>query len=153
LEKIMLQNIRDNSQGVIAKVIVGFIIAIFALFGVESIIGGFITSPPVAEVNGEEITEAQLQANTQNLVATLGGNIEALDQELLEQISLNQLIEELVMRQLAQGTSMSVSSDRIDRSIIQTPSFQLDGVFDPDLAVRTMGSVSPFIERLCASKC
>ena len=49
----MLQNIRDNSQGVIAKVIVGFIIAIFALFGVESIIGGFITSPPVAEVNGE----------------------------------------------------------------------------------------------------
>jgi peptidyl-prolyl cis-trans isomerase D len=140
LEKIMLQNIRDNSQGVIAKVIVGFIIAIFALFGVESIIGGFMTSPPVAEVNGEEITEAQLQANTQNLVATLGGNIEALDQELLEQISLNQLIEELVMRQLAQGTSMSVSSDRIDRSIIQTPSFQINGVFDPDLAVRTMTS-------------
>jgi peptidyl-prolyl cis-trans isomerase D len=136
----MLQNIRDNSQGVIAKVIVGFIIAIFALFGVESIIGGFITSPPVAEVNGEEISEAQLQANTQNLVATLGGNIEALDQELLEQISLNQLIEELVMRQLAQGASMSVSSDRIDRSIIQTPSFQINGVFDPDLAVRTMTS-------------
>ena len=136
----MLQNIRDNSQGVIAKVIVGFIIAIFALFGVESIIGGFMTSPPVAEVNGEEITEAQLQANTQNLIATLGGNIEALDQELLEQISLNQLIEELVMRQLAKGNSMSVSSDRIDRSIIQTPSFQLNGVFDSELAVRTMNS-------------
>jgi peptidyl-prolyl cis-trans isomerase D len=140
LEEIMLQNIRDNSQGVIAKVIVGFIIAIFALFGVESIIGGFMTSPPVAEVNGEEITETQLQANTQNLIATLGGNIEALDQELLEQISLNQLIEELVMRQLAKGNSMSVSSDRIDRSIIQTPSFQLNGVFDSELAVRTMNS-------------
>lgn len=136
----MLQNIRDNSQGVIAKVIVGFIIAIFALFGVESIIGGFITSPPVAEVNGEEITEAQLQANTQNLIGTLGGNIEGLDQDLIEQISLNQLIEEVVMRQLAQSTSMSVSSDRIDRSIIQTPSFQINGVFDPDLAVRTMTS-------------
>ncbi|MFT4748551.1 MAG: peptidyl-prolyl cis-trans isomerase D [Pseudohongiellaceae bacterium] len=140
MEEIMLQNIRDNSQGVIAKVIVGFIIAIFALFGVESIIGGFMTSPPVAEVNGEEITETQLQANTQNLIATLGGNIEALDQELLEQISLNQLIEELVMRQLAKGNSMSVSSDRIDRSIIQTPSFQLNGVFDSELAVRTMNS-------------
>jgi peptidyl-prolyl cis-trans isomerase D len=140
LEEIMLQNIRDNSQGVIAKVIVGFIIAIFALFGVESIIGGFMTSPPVAEVNGEEITETQLQANTQNLIATLGGNIEALDQELLEQISLNQLIEELVMQQLAKGNSMSVSSDRIDRSIIQTPSFQLNGVFDSELAVRTMNS-------------
>lgn len=139
-KKIMLQDIRDNSQGVIAKVIVGLIIAIFALFGVDSIIGGFITSPPVAEVNGEEITEVQLQANTQNLIATLGGNIEALDQELLEQISLNQLIEELVMRQLAQGNSMSVSSDRIDRSIIQTPTFQINGVFDSELAILTMQS-------------
>lgn len=136
----MLQDIRDNSQGVIAKVIVGLIIAIFALFGVESIIGGFITSPPVAEVNGEEITEAQLQANTQNLIATLGGNLDALDQDLLEQISLNQLIEELVMRQLANSNAMSVSSDRIDRSIIETPSFQINGTFDPDLAIRTMAS-------------
>lgn len=136
----MLQDIRDNSQGVIAKVIVGVIIAIFALFGVESIIGGFITSPPVAEVNGEEITEAELQANTQNLIATLGGNLDSLDQGLLEQISLNQLIEERVMRQLASSSSMSVSSDRIDRSIIETPSFQINGVFDPDLAIRTMQS-------------
>lgn len=136
----MLQDIRDNSQGVIAKVIVGLIIAIFALFGVESIIGGFITSPPVAEVNGEEITEVQLQANTQNLIATLGGNLDALDQDLLEQISLNQLIEELVMRQLATSNAMSVSSDRIDRSIIETPSFQINGAFDPDLAIRTMAS-------------
>ncbi len=136
----MLQDIRDNSQGVIAKVIVGLIIAIFALFGVESIIGGFVTSPPVAEVNGEEITEAELQANTQNLIASLGGNLDALDQDLLEQISLNQLIEERVMRQVAAQDSMTISSDRIDRSIIDTPSFQINGVFDPDLAVRTMAS-------------
>ena len=57
----MLQDIRDNSQGVVAKVIIGFIVAIFALFGVDSIMSGFTTSPPVAEINGEEITEAQLQ--------------------------------------------------------------------------------------------
>lgn len=136
----MLQDIRDNSQGVIAKVIIGLIIAVFALFGVESIIGGFITSPPVAEVNGEEITEVQLQANTQNLIASLGGNTEALDQDLLEQISLNQLIEELVMRQLAEGTSMSISSNTVDRSIIDNPAFQINGVFDQDLAIRTMAS-------------
>ena len=136
----MLQDIRDNSQGVIAKVIVGLIIAIFALFGVESIIGGFVTSPPVAEVNGEEITEAQLQANTQNLIASLGGNLDALDQDLLEQISLNQLIEELVMNQVAERSAMTISSNRIDRNIIDTASFQINGVFDSDLAVRTMAS-------------
>ena len=29
----MLQDIRDNSQGLIAKIIIGVIIAVFALFG------------------------------------------------------------------------------------------------------------------------
>lgn len=135
----MLQDIRDNTQGVIAKVIIGLIVAVFALFGVESIIGGFITSPPVAEVNGEEITEAQLQFSTQNLLGSIGAGAD-FDQTLLEQIALNQLIEETMMRQSAETANMVVSSDRIDRSILENPSFQINGVFDGDLAVRTMAS-------------
>jgi peptidyl-prolyl cis-trans isomerase D len=136
----MLQDIRDNSQGVIAKVIIGFIVAIFALFGVDSIMNGFITSPPIAEINGEEISEAQLQVNTQNLLNSIGGNADSLDQGLLEQIALSQLLEEVLLRQSAQGSNMAVSSNRVDRSIIQNPNFQINGVFDSDLAVRTMAS-------------
>ena len=134
----MLQDIRENSQGMIAKVIIGFIVAIFALTGVEWLIGGFVASPPVAEVNGEEITEVQLQANTQNLLASLGGA--DIDQPLLEQIALNQLIEETVMKQSVDRASMNVSSNRVDRAILENPSFQINGVFDGDLAVRTMAS-------------
>ena len=134
----MLQDIRENSQGMIAKVIIGFIVAIFALTGVEWLIGGFVASPPVAEVNGEEITEVQLQANTQNLLASLGGA--DIDQQLLEQIALNQLIEETVMKQSVVRASMNVSSNRVDRAILENPSFQINGVFDGDLAVRTMAS-------------
>lgn len=136
----MLQDIRDNSQGVIAKVIIGFIVAIFALFGVDSIMNGFITSPPVAEINGEEISEAQLQFNTQNLLNSIGGNADSLDEGLLQQIALTQLLEEVLLRQSAQGSNMAVSSNRVDRSIIENPNFQINGVFDPDLAVRTMAS-------------
>lgn len=136
----MLQDIRDNSQGVIAKVIVGLIIAVFALFGVESIIGGFTASPPVAEVNGEEITENQLAVNTQNLLRSIGGSADGFDQDLLEELSLNQLIEQSVMKQIADGSSMTVSDDRLDRSIVETQQFQINGVFDSDLAVRTMAS-------------
>ena len=136
----MLQDIRDNSQGVIAKIIIGFIVAIFALFGVDSIMNGFITSPPVAEINGEEISEAQLQVNTQNLLNSIGGNADSLDQGLLEQIALSQLLEEVLLRQSAQGSNMAVSSNRVDRSIIENPNFQINGVFDSDLAVRTMAS-------------
>ncbi|MBL4573659.1 MAG: SurA N-terminal domain-containing protein [Gammaproteobacteria bacterium] len=136
----MLQDIRDNSQGVIAKVIIGFIVAIFALFGVDSIMSGFITSPPVAEINGEEITEAQLQVNTQNLLNSIGGSADSLDQGLLEQIALSQILEEVLLRQSAQGAKMAVSSNRVDRSIIENPNFQINGVFNSDLAVRTMAS-------------
>ena len=136
----MLQDIRDNSQGVIAKVIIGFIVAIFALFGVDSIMNGFITSPPVAEINGEEVSEAQLQANTQNLLNSIGGSADSLDQGLLEQIALGQIVEEVLLRQSAQASNMSVSSNRVDRSIIENPNFQINGVFDPDLAIRTMAS-------------
>jgi peptidyl-prolyl cis-trans isomerase D len=136
----MLQDIRDNSQGVIAKVIIGFIVAIFALFGVDSIVNGFITSPPVAEINGEEITEAQLQVNTQNLLNSIGGSADSLDQGLLEQIALSQILEEVLLRQSAEKSAMGVSNDRIDRSIIENPNFQINGVFNADLAVRTMAS-------------
>ncbi|MEC7549960.1 MAG: SurA N-terminal domain-containing protein [Pseudomonadota bacterium] len=134
----MLQDIRENSQGMIAKVIIGVIVAIFALTGVEWLIGGFVASPPVAEVKGEEITEDQLQANTQNLLASLGGA--DIDQQLLEQIALNQLIEETVMKQSVDRAGMNVSSNRVDRAILENPNFQINGVFDGDLAVRTMAS-------------
>lgn len=136
----MLQDIRDNSQGVIAKVIIGLIIAVFALFGVDSIIGGFTGAPSVAEVNGEEISEAQLQFSTQALINSIGAGFDSLDQGLLQQIALSQLIEETVLRQSAENADMSISSDHIDRAIIRTPQFQLNGEFDSDLAVRTMAS-------------
>lgn len=134
----MLQNIRDNSQGIIAKIIIGLIVAVFALFGAESIIGGFIQQPPVAEVNGEEITQFQLDQSTQNLVNSIGGGIDGIDQGLLESVALNQLIDETMLRQHALDSSMAISSARIDRNILETPSFQINGVFDADLAIRTM---------------
>ncbi len=36
----MLQNIRNNIQGMVAKVIIALIIVPFAIFGVESLMGG-----------------------------------------------------------------------------------------------------------------
>ncbi|MEQ8952799.1 MAG: SurA N-terminal domain-containing protein [Gammaproteobacteria bacterium] len=136
----MLQDIRDNSQGVVAKVIIGLIVAVFALWGVESIIGGFIRTPPVAEVNGDEITDIQLQTNAQNLMASIGAQADQIDQELIEQIALDQLIEEMVLLQYAEANSMAVSSNQIDQAIINTEQFQISGRFDPDLAVRTMAA-------------
>ena len=136
----MLQNIRDNSQGIVAKVIIGLIIGIFALFGVESIVGGFMNTSTVAEVNGEEISDQELAVSVQNLVASIGGNIENLDENLLQQIALSQIVEDKLLIQSAENSGMAIADSSIDLAIINTPQFQLDGVFDRDLALRTMGA-------------
>mgnify|MGYP003299566865 CR=1 FL=1 len=135
----MLQDIRENSQGVVAKIIIGLIVAVFALTGME-MLGGGLLQPEVAEVNGEEITQFQLDQNVQNLLATVGGQLEGIDQGLLESIALNQLIEETILRQQAFNTSMVISNSRLDRNILATPSFQVDGVFNSDMAIRTMAA-------------
>ncbi len=56
----MLQDIRANAQGTIAKIIIGLIVISFSIFGIESLLfsGG---SSGVAEVNGEEISPFALQ--------------------------------------------------------------------------------------------
>jgi peptidyl-prolyl cis-trans isomerase D len=135
----MLQDIRENSQGVVAKIIIGLIVAVFALTGME-MLGGGLLQPEVAEVNGEEITQFQLDQNVQNLLASVGGQLEGIDQGLLESIALNQLIEETILRQQAFNTSMVISNSRLDRNILATPSFQVDGVFNSDMAIRTMAA-------------
>lgn len=136
----MLQTIRDNSQGVIAKVIIGFIIGVFALFGAESIVGGFLQGNEVASVNGEEITEQELSVGIQNVMASIGSDLGTIDEELIREVALNQLIEDKLLMQAAQDAGMVVSSDSMDREIIRNPQFQISGQFDNDLARRTMAS-------------
>jgi peptidyl-prolyl cis-trans isomerase D len=132
----MLQGIRDNSQGWAAKVIIGVIVVVFVLGAVGVV--GLGSPPPVGEVNGEEITEAQLQFSSQQLLASIGAAASSLDQDLVEQIALNQLIEEIVLRQSAESASMSISDNRIDRLIVETEQFKVGGVFDDNLAARTI---------------
>ena len=136
----MLQTIRDNSQGIIAKVIIGFIIGVFALFGAESIVGGFLGGNNVTSVNGEDITEQELAVSIQNLMASIGANIQDFDEELLREIALGQLIEDKLLMQTARDSGMVISEDSLDREILRTPQFQLGGVFDNDLARRTMAA-------------
>src|SRR5471032_943190 len=68
----MLQNIRDNSQGWIAKTIIGVIVALMALTGFDAIFRATSTSQDAAKVNGEEITTSDLsQAIDMNAVSWL----------------------------------------------------------------------------------
>ena len=57
----MLQTMRNNAQGIIAKIIVGFIIVVFALWGVESIVNLGGGEKPVATVGDYEISRVEVQ--------------------------------------------------------------------------------------------
>jgi peptidyl-prolyl cis-trans isomerase D len=53
----MLQNIRDNSQGWIAKTIIGLIVVLMALTGFEAIFQAASHSQDAAKVNGQTISQ------------------------------------------------------------------------------------------------
>ncbi|MFY0640859.1 MAG: SurA N-terminal domain-containing protein [Bermanella sp.] len=144
----MLQAIRDGSKGVAAKIIVGLIILTFALFGVESIValGGGEDAP--AEVNGEEITEYQVQQMVQmqkrRLQAQFGENFDPsmIKDEMLRESALESLINEALFKQAAVNSGVYFSDEAIDRIILQSPEFQVNGQFNRDsydLALRSAG--------------
>ncbi|WP_283786530.1 SurA N-terminal domain-containing protein [Bermanella sp. WJH001] len=144
----MLQAIRDGSKGVAAKIIVGLIILTFALFGIESIValGGGEDAP--AEVNGEEITEYQVQQMVQmqkrRLQAQFGENFDPsmIKDEMLRESALESLINEALFKQAAANAGVYFSDAAIDRIILQSPEFQVNGQFNRDsydLALRSAG--------------
>ncbi|WP_044874571.1 SurA N-terminal domain-containing protein [Pseudomonas sp. LFM046] len=134
----MLQNIRDNSQGWIAKTIIGVIIALLALTGFDAIFNATSNRQNAAEVNGEKITLDQLSeaVNLQRrqLQQQLGKDFDAslLDEKLLREAALKGLIERKLMLQGAKEADFAFSQGALDQLILQTPEFQVDGKFNAD---------------------
>ena len=132
----MLQSIRKNIQGTMAKVIVGIIVVPFAFFGIESLFGGSVIQN-VAEVNGQPITavELQQQINLQRrqLLMSMGEDIDPslLDEQRLAGIALEFLVQKLLLLEAASGYDMEISDQRINDLVTSMPSFQTEGQFDP----------------------
>lgn len=136
----MLQKIRDNTQGTLAKVFLGFVIAVFGLFGLESIVGTLMTSSTTLKVNGVEISTAEIDALTnskaQEFFAQLGddADLSNFDESLFRESAIDELIQRELLLQSAIRSNMTISSVSLDREIAQTPDFQIDGVFNAERA-------------------
>lgn len=119
----MLQQIRDRSQSMIAKVIVGAVIVALALFGIESLVGLFTGgSDNAVEVNGEPITRQQVEMEVQRAIRS--GQVPPEQERELR----NQVIEQLVTRELlgqyADQGGLYASEEQLDRLIVNLPEFQ-----------------------------
>mgnify|MGYP003467513419 FL=1 len=144
----MLQNIRDNSQGWIAKTIIGLMVVLMALFGVDQIFQSVSNSQDAAEVNGEAISLNQLaqaaDMQRRQLQQQLGENFDdsLIDDKLLREAALKGLIDRQLLLQGATAADFALSDLALDQMILQEAQFQVDGKFNADrfdMVIRQMG--------------
>ncbi|MDH0302115.1 MULTISPECIES: SurA N-terminal domain-containing protein [unclassified Pseudomonas] len=144
----MLQNIRDNSQGWIAKTIIGLIVVLMALTGFEAIFQAASHSQDAAKVNGQTISQNELSQavdmQRRQLMQQLGKDFDPalLDEKMLREAALKGLIDRKLLLQGAEDAKFAFSEAALDQLILQTPEFQVDGKFSAerfDSVIRQMG--------------
>ncbi|MFP3978120.1 SurA N-terminal domain-containing protein [Marinobacter sp. KMM 10035] len=143
----MLQDMRENSQGTIAKIIIGLLVVSLSVWGMDAIVGGFSGEPEVATVNGEDITERDflrvVQMESQRRLAAMERPDPALlNEDQIRKDVLDSLIQEQVLIQDADAQGLALSDADIDALITQMPQFQVEGQFNRDrfvASVRNLG--------------
>ncbi len=141
----MLQSIRDKTSGWIAYLIIGLISVPFALWGINSYLGGG-EEQPAAVVNGDEITPRQLDfAYTryrERLSSVFGGRIPEVfnDEDTLKEQALSQIIEEKVLLNYIKDKGFRVGDSELFANIQTMAVFQQDGKFNKELYQNQLAS-------------
>lgn len=142
----MLHFIRDRAQGWIAWFIVGLISIPFALWGVNS----YLTGPSdvvVAEVNGQEIKQAELQQSLQQyrdqMRNMLGDQFDPalFEGTMVKRNVLDGLIEQQLLRDANASLGQRITDAEISQVIRTTPAFQRDGEFDSEYYAMVLARV------------
>ncbi len=140
----MLQKMRDNTQSLGFKILVGALIFVLAVFGFGAFNLFVNPDPEIASVNGDAITEGELAAETERARIRLLGQLAedadpaSIDVLQLQTQVLDQLINRRLLEQATDSLGLTTSKARVDRAIIDNPGFQVDGRYDPDTFVRVV---------------
>lgn len=131
----MLQDIRDNAQGTIAKIIIAVLIVSLSIWGMDAIVGGFRGEPEVATVNGEDITEREYLrmvqiASQQRLSEMENPDPTLLDEDRIRQEVLESMIQAEVLAQDAGNQGLELTDQGVDQLIVSMPQFQVNGEFN-----------------------
>ena len=129
----ILQKIRNNTETKTAKVILGFIILPFALFGIDSYLSSIGSNVYVAKVDGEEISlqqfiEAEQQVRKQ---VSEGGEQEQSQFEtpLFKKSVLESLVSSKLITQSIKNNNFIISDVQLSSYIVGMPEFQDKGKF------------------------
>lgn len=140
----MLQELRDKSTGVVAKIIIGFIIVIFALWGTDEFFKRDASAGRTITVNGEKITETDILRGIQNrkqqILNQYGESVPAeyLTDEKLRQPVIDGLIQRALLAQAAKKGGLAANTQEIHKDIVTAPVFQQDGVFSQERFIQLL---------------
>ena len=147
---MVIQKLRDGSEGVLGKILIGAVVIIFGFFGFGSFSSFNSSGPKVATVNGTEIPlgkfEYELERSRRALMARGVPAID-IDDDMLRQTALSQLIDREVFSQRSAEWNMQFSDTLIDKDILATAAFQKSGKFDPDFFKNSLASAGYSVER------
>ena len=131
----MLSIIRNKSKGWIAYLIVGLITVPFALFGIQSYIGGSSNSI-IASVDGEEILLTtyykKLNLEQRNLQQQYGSNYSAEIDTALRQMLIDGMIQEKLLDNYANSLELVTLDEEVRAFILANELFQVEGVFSEE---------------------
>ncbi|HTR00914.1 MAG TPA: SurA N-terminal domain-containing protein [Candidatus Acidoferrum sp.] len=145
----MLQKIRDKTQGLISNLLMGVLILVFALWGVDTLIGNIVQNGAKLTVNGDEIPTTEIdklaQRKAQEAIAQMGNkpDLSKLDEAQFRESAVNELIQRKLLEQAAKANGLGVLSDAgIKTRLADNPDFQIDGKYDAkraSLVIQNMG--------------
>lgn len=163
----MLQKIRENSSGWISKIILGLIIAVMALFGLEQYLtpkvdnfAAKITIPGKFLGYGEISKEISVNdfrrrfdqvRQTQRQQQGEAFDAAAFEKTENKRLILEQMIDEATMQLGAQQSGISISDAKVRESILSIDGFKVEGKFDAaryQLALQQQGYTPKQFEQL-----
>ncbi len=132
---MLIQRLRDGSDGILAKVIIGLIIIVFGLFGFGSITTFLAPVPKVATVNGHDVTQQAMEIavdRNRRLLQARGVTLDQINEDELRDNVLRGLISREILSQATDEFDLYYSDALLDSEIISSDVFKVDGVFNAD---------------------
>jgi peptidyl-prolyl cis-trans isomerase D len=139
----MLKMLRKGAieKPFILKFVMGTLAVVFVI-GMGWGLGGFVKGTPeknVAEVNGAVISKAEYDLNYEQTYKLYRNLLqENFSEEMVKNFVIENLVEKKLWTQAAREMGLSLGLEELQNTIMQVPSFQNKGRFDPGFYRRVL---------------
>lgn len=135
----VMEKIRGSTDSTVMRVVFVLIVLVFVFWGVGTG-AGMQSTQAIAQVNGERITDTELQRVMRTRVRDIGGG--TMDEDQVNALSkqvLEELITDRVLVQESLRVGLEVSTEEMQRYILEIDAFKDDkGEFSSELYGRTL---------------